>query len=50
MTKPDTQKPDRPATSPAVDYVGPIRELEVDPDNVGSVHSVEPQEPQEGDV
>jgi hypothetical protein len=47
MTKPDTSdlpdvgKPCRPATSPRTDYVGPIRDIEVDPDNVGEARIVE---------
>jgi hypothetical protein len=52
MTKHDTPKPDLPdvgkvswsATSPRFDYVGPIRDIEVDPDNVGEAHTVESQE------
>jgi hypothetical protein len=39
MTKPDTSKPERPATSPRPDYVGPIAFVEEDPDNVGSVEA-----------
>ncbi|MGA2307370.1 MAG: hypothetical protein ABSH29_24755 [Acidimicrobiales bacterium] len=47
MTRHDTSKPERPATSPRSDFVGPIRDLEVDPANVGELRIVEPQE---GDV
>jgi hypothetical protein len=34
---------DRQATSPRTDFVGPVRELKVDPNAVGEAHVVEPQ-------